>query len=134
MHAKASVSIAVPAAVITGWISNDVVGALLVSVGCVMGIVLSPDLDIDGKTYSETVLPEPFETVWYLYWYVYARLIAHRSWVSHAPVVSTLIRCVYAMWWVPLVWHIDVAWWGYAFWVFVGLCVSDTMHWIMDML
>ena len=127
-HAKASVAFSLPTGVAVWLLTGNALEAILASLGCVVGVVLSPDLDINHRTYSETVLPEPLQTAFYLWWLPYAWFIRHRSWVSHMPVVGTLIRVAYAFWWVPFVWCVDPLWW----WVVVGLCVSDTLHWVMD--
>ena len=78
--------------------------------------------------------------LWQLYLFPYAKIIPHRSFLSHAPVIGTLLRIGYLC--LPplllaLALDVDlpavsiIAWW-LAGWTFVGLAVSDTAHWIMD--
>jgi len=63
-HAKASVALAVPTGVVVWLLTQNAPETILACLGCALGAVLSPDLDVDRKTLSETVLPEPLETLW----------------------------------------------------------------------
>jgi uncharacterized metal-binding protein len=105
--------------------------ALAAGVGCLLGVILSPDLDIDHRTVSETSLGPIVGEFIYLYWLFYAKKIAHRDWKSHMPIVSTAIRILYGFWWLAL---IDTSLFWQLRWVWVGLAVSDFFHWVMDML
>ena len=127
--------------------------------GCRMGIYLTPDQDVNHKTYIElklihnhNPLVRLFGRLSYIYWLPYAWLIPHRSILSHGVVIGTLIRVVYAFWWLILLYlsylhalwqtgidifqhevytyHMPVlsllAWW------LAGLIVSDIGHWFYD--
>lgn len=131
VHAKASLSIAIPALAGAWYLTDDLVAGLLCGAGCVLGVLLSPDLDVDGKTVSETILPEPLETLFYLYFLPYALIVKHRSRMSHAPLVSTAIRVLYAFWWLILV---DITLFWQLRWLWIGLAISDALHWLMDQL
>ena len=107
-----------------------------VAAGCVSGIILSPDLDQEGKTHSENVIfrmLKPLGVVFFLYWYTYAVIMPHRHFLSHFPVVGTLGRLMYLapLWWL-LFWRVglDVPGWG-VWWV-AGLMLSDAVHWARD--
>lgn len=128
-HAKASLSVAIPATVGAIYLTSDIVPGLLCGIGCVLGILLSPDLDVDHKTISETILPEPLETLFYLWWLPYAKIMKHRSKMSHAPLISTILRVLYAFWWLIFV---DVNLFWTLRWVWIGLAISDALHWLMD--
>jgi uncharacterized metal-binding protein len=112
--------------------------------GALAGIFLSPDLDVDGGSISfyhvrhvAGCLPG---LVWSWIWRPYARLIPHRSPLSHWPVISTLIRLgylsgmVYSIFWVlllaNLVSHPAIPAWGPL--AIAGLVLSDTCHFVMD--
>jgi uncharacterized metal-binding protein len=122
-----------------GW-THDGVAGLVAGVGCLSGIVLSPDLDVDHRTSSEQVFwrmgcgPGFLFQVW---WYPYGLAFKHRSVWSHLPGVGTAIRVLYAVA-VPggvalwLGWRPGVVFWWYFWWWFVGLCASDVGHWVLD--
>lgn len=131
-HAKASVVAPVGAAALaTAFLFGPVPG-LLAGVGCLAGVIISPDLDIDGITYSERIVVLKVGRIgwlWRLYWWPYGKLISHRAPISHAPVVSTAIRLAYLF--VPLMLlglrlPVVFLWFGF------GLGISDVMHWLMD--
>ena len=52
------------------------------------GLWLSPDLDVISKPAKRWGLLG-------ILWFPYRKLIPHRSWISHAPIIGTLIRLVY---------------------------------------
>lgn len=110
-----------------------------VSVGLFSGLLLTPDLDLNkGCTATRAFLP------WHVIWWPYSRIVRHRSWVSHLPVVSTGIRLLYlAAWLVVPALYIWRIWPGalvslaslalvYGVFAFLGLCAADTAHWLMD--
>lgn len=104
-------------------------GQYLMAAGCFSGLLLTPDLDVDNGSISEYFaagLGYWPQKIWNAYWMPYRKIMAHRSFLSHFPVVSTIIRIVYLFWWLYFA--------GYplppAF--VVGLITSDTIHWMMD--
>lgn len=68
-------------------------------IGCTLGMFIHPDWDVNHPTYPNAVIKKKFGSiVAKVYWFVqlpYAKLIPHRSWVSHSPILSTIIRMVY---------------------------------------
>jgi uncharacterized metal-binding protein len=103
------------------------------SVGVVIGFAVNPDLDVNGGSIAMHNIRRPFGTLaaglWRVYWYLYARLIRHRSFWSHTPVVGTLLRVLYlAPLWICLIPFLS----EYLLIIVTGLCLSDTIHWIMD--
>lgn len=143
VHADTSKALTVPLMLGVPFLAEELPGDLLPLIagfaaggGSLVGIFLSPDLDIDHKTISETILIEKgklFGYLFFVYWYPYARLIAHRSTWSHTPLLGTFIRLLYALW--PLLIFAEYRallfreFWA---WVLLGLVVSDTAHWLMD--
>lgn len=111
-------------------------------VGCFSGVVLSPDLDHHHiRTQSEKVVYDIpvigwlIGRLWELYWIPYGAVCPHRCFISHAPVISTIVRLIYGipimwpMWWI--LWQIESP----TMIVFtVGLMISDFVHWCMDYL
>lgn len=97
--------------------------------GAFMGVVVTPDLDHDDGTLSQYFvrgLGHWLERGWWYYWWPYRRLLAHRSFWSHAPIISTVLRLAYLFWWVyALGWTLPPA-------LIVGLCTADILHWLMD--
>ncbi len=96
-------------------ISLAMVGA--VALGSVGGWLITPDLDITGRTYEEKRFYRWHPIIgflWQAYWYLYAKVMKHRG-VSHWPFVGTLTR------------------WGYLFtpliMVVVGMDAVPTLNW-----
>jgi len=122
------------------------------SLGALVGLILTPDLDVDAGSFSEDEVRElsPFgENFWWIYWFPYRRLVPHRSPLSHWPVIGTLGRLLYlslAYWAVLLgAYFLDppffswLATWG--LWLLalpyfrvclLGLAAADTLHFFMD--
>ena len=143
-HILASMMLAVPVGIGTVVVTKDLRALPLATLGCAAGILVSPDLDIDGRTDSETVVYDQmgpvFGTLWQVYWYPYARAIPHRSVLSHAPLLGTVLRIGYLLLlptlfavFTPLrlgaVFDAVLAFWP----VWIGLAVSDVVHWMMDL-
>jgi len=100
---------------------------LWTAAGAFVGVILTPDLDHDDGTISEHFVrgvSGMAEKVWWLYWYPYRRLLSHRSFWSHFPVVGTLIRIGYLFWWLILAGYSPPL-------AFVnGLVAVDMAHWL----
>ena len=117
------------------------------AVGLFVGLVLTPDLDQDGKNISDffirslpdfireifPILDKPVNYLgyfigkaWELCSWPYGWIFSHRSFWTHFPIVGTMIRIAYFLW--PLYYF------GYipppAF--INGLVIADTAHWLMD--
>jgi len=77
--------------------------AVATALGCIIGIILTPDLDIKG-TEADRVVRESAglipALVWGILWNPYSALIPHRSILSHGLIIGTLIRLLYIA--VPL--------------------------------
>ena len=114
--------------------------------GCLSGIFISPDLDLSGKTISETLLNKWIigaGWLWMLLWYPYARLSKHRG-CSHVPIIGTLGRIVYlGIFYIGIhfifqhYYATDLLVWPQLYWqqllIFAGgLTVSDFGHWVLD--
>ncbi|MDS3860726.1 metal-binding protein [Thermosynechococcaceae cyanobacterium BACA0444] len=62
----------------------------------VSGFFLSPDLDILSKPYQRWG--------WLRWlWWPYQRFIPHRSWLSHGPIIGTVLRVAYLIGWLSLI-------------------------------
>ena len=72
---------------------------LACGLGCLSGIILSPDLDIPNRTRSEYLvyryMGKILGGVWFVLWWPYGKLIPHRSPLSHMPILGTALRMVY---------------------------------------
>ena len=70
--------------------------ALEFATGCLIGLLVTPDLDIDHRSYTEELMWEfpPFGWVFQQLYYGYALLFRHRGW-SHNIIVGTLSRVVW---------------------------------------
>jgi uncharacterized metal-binding protein len=115
----------------------------LVAYGCIAGTIFSPDLDVDsgflGHKWVERYFGKIVATAWVVIWWPYANFVPHRSWVSHAPVISTMLRAIY--WYAfyaavcillgaqPYIPSVFVA-----THVLGGLMVSDILHYLTDII
>jgi uncharacterized metal-binding protein len=104
------------------------------SLGVAAGLFLHPDMDIDAGNITNSyirnvpVIGSVLESVWSWYWKPYAVFAKHRGLISHSLILSTMIRLLYALWWLVAV---PGAHFYYAF--AVGLMASDAAHIVMDM-
>lgn len=143
VHNRVSVVASVPAGILVG--STDPVGGVGAFLGCLLGMVLTPDLDQVGISSSEWGLVKklgPLGFIWMAFWYPYAKAIPHRSFWSHCPILGTAGRLVYCIIWLGIIWVIlgrpalpVIPVWGWALlrggWM--GLLVSDTGHFLLDL-
>jgi uncharacterized metal-binding protein len=126
IHAAATMMAAAlsPLVLSSGQVELDVARAG----GCLAGLVLTPDLDIERKTHAHSVVArlgqefgkllgkrgrligsaigEMLAFAWWAFWWPYGRVVPHRSVWSHGPVIGTLGRLIYLlclpalMWWL----------------------------------
>ncbi len=113
--------------------------AIAAASGCVLGILLTPDLDQENLGMSERWLIKRTLGLGYVFvmlWYPYSRLLPHRSPWSHLPIVGTLGRLAYmgiflaialALGWKPP--FIEPELWMS---LLGGLALSDAGHWALD--
>ncbi len=112
--------------------------AVAIGIGLVVGILITPDIDLLSITHEERRIQRHLGVVakrlWMLIWRQYARGIRHRCPLSHAPIRSTLIRAAY-LWpaWALAWWLLPQSWWPLAGWLLVGWIIQDTLHWAMDL-
>lgn len=138
-----SKALSVPLLLGIPWVADPLPGDLLpmlagIAAGCgsILGVFLSPDLDVNHKTISERILLETVGILgwlFFVYWWPYAKLVRHRSWLSHAPLFGTALRLLYAL--GPLLYfeeYRDLLFTEFVGWMVVGLAVSDIAHWVMD--
>lgn len=116
--------------------------------GCLVGVVINPDLDVRRGTYSWTVVRRTFGSIagwlWALFWFPYARLIPrHRHLLSHLPLLGTGLRLLYLLAFFALGWLLlgrfvelpafrTLVFHPLALWAAAGLAVVDALHSAMD--
>lgn len=143
IHARDSRLAAVAAGVGIVLMTRDPLASLLVAGGSLAGIPLSPDLDHHNRTYAERYFV--VGVLWSWFWKPYERLIPHRSPLSHFPVLGTVLRQLYlivpiwllfyAVGWESqnlfenLLWLVVQPWYQ---WLLLGLMLSDAIHWVQD--
>jgi len=115
--------------------------------GCVTGLLISPDLDLNEGNISDTLIRKvfpPAQWLWRLFWTPYSLLLPHRSIFSHFPFLGTLLRIGYVFlllnlfsWLFFLLGNIfDTVShfiWIWNWWFVLGLCHVDICHWAADM-
>lgn len=117
----------------------------LYGAGCVAGLLVSPDMDVDKGNISDQLIRKvsrPAQWLWRLFWTPYALLVPHRHAISHMPIMGTIFRIGYVFLilnmlnlflrlilsmfdTVSLVWL-----WNWSF--FFGLCHVDAIHFLVD--
>lgn len=116
---------------------------LLYAGGVLLGIFMTPDLDqseIHAVTPQEMVgryLGSYTEYIWRFIWYPYGMLIKHRSWISHFPIIGTILRLAYLYGWYLLIcwmFRIPAVWYQPPIPLVAGLCAADTLHFTLDQL
>jgi uncharacterized metal-binding protein len=102
---------------------------------------INPDLDLISDGYNSW-------GIFRFYWYPYHKILAHRSFLSHAPVVGTLFRIVY-LFSVPVLLLLFIgtaarnsvrdallAWVPqyipYILMFILGMIISDALHLVLD--
>jgi len=129
------------------WLTGgDVTTTLIASAGCLSGLAISPDLDMEAVTESEYWLVRwtlGLGWLWVMLWYPYALIARHRG-MSHAPIVGTVGRLIYLLllylglyWLLSYFFNIELWLWPLLLWkewlVFAGgLTISDVGHWWLD--
>lgn len=139
IHNTASALAAIPSGLAVGLTYGPGPG-VLTALGCLTGIAVGPDNDmLTITTYEWAIIKRTLGLgyIWLGYWGPYAAIFKHRSFWSHAPVISTAIRILYIL---PLLYILSAVlrqslghfMWNTFWWVGIGLLISDTLHWIMD--
>ncbi len=128
--------------------------ATFVAAGCLLGLVMGPDLDVRTGSHSFSIVRKSGGSFlgwfWRVFWYPYARLIPrHRHPLSHWPILGTALRLVYLMVVLGVVYYLArqvsilftpyslpiLDWpiyWPYFWQVAGGLALVDTLHTLMD--
>jgi len=142
-HATASIVAALPVGLAVGLALGPDVG-LCAAGGCLAGIFVNPDLDQLTIERAEWKIIKWLPVIgwgWLMLWDIYARVCKHRGFLSHFPVVGTLGRLAYLELWDLALWlargkpdsvMVTPAQMRRALGAFIGLAVSDTLHWVMD--
>ena len=104
-HATATTALVFPVAMTSMLLMphDPLSGAIIGGLGCLTGLIIDPDLDIENITRSEWQVIKRFwifGMLWVVFWYPYARAIPHRSPLSHWPLLGTAGRVLYLLLWV----------------------------------
>lgn len=115
------------------------VGEPSLTSGILTGLIVSPDLDVDGGFLGMAhlrrvpVVGGLLSFAWQVYWYPYAKIVPHRHYISHSIFFGTCLRVAWLM--MPLLianYHgLDVRLDGFGHW-FVGLVLADALHIVLD--
>lgn len=105
--------------------------------GILTGLIVSPDLDLDNGFIGFAHIRRVNRVVsllWRGFWYPYAKVIKHRNYISHSIFFGTVARVAYMA--IPLLilnYHgVEMQFPSWAGAWFVGLCLSDALHIILD--
>lgn len=133
---------------------------VLVATGSLLGVILTPDLDVDDGCISHYYVRKFFgkwvERWWFLLWHPYSLAMRHRGFWSHAPIFSTIFRLTYMLFpiiiiplrpaillgaltsqiaAIPALGLAAIILFGLRvdiIFILMGLIVSDTLHFIAD--
>lgn len=118
-HFKSNIVASVPITIVGtlfAWITNDSYLLIPIITGNILGIILTPDIDQPGSTYTETLIREIiiktlssigfrkstvipigkfFQRLFMATTSFYSVVIPHRSWLSHFPGISVLTKTLY---------------------------------------
>ena len=154
-HANTSLLVAAGATVASLSLSlaennySGFIGTIFFVLGVLSGIPLTPDLDLDENYWNSFYFLDIAHKfpgwIWHFFWYPYAKLMRHRSTLSHFPIFSTAIRCAYIL--IPLTIAvllfdkemIVISFLGqvhsinYIFFL-SGLAISDLLHYLADII
>ncbi len=115
--------------------------------GTLVGLFITPDLDLNNPNYSDFILRRifpPFQWIWRILWTPYSLFLPHRSPISHFPIIGTLFRIGYIFlllnlfsWLFSLFGNIFnntvshfIWFWNTSF--VLGLIHVDTLHFLAD--
>ena len=128
-----SILFATPIIGIIGVSHSLELGIVITSAHFLGGYWLSPDLDIKSR---------PFQRwgVLKIIWIPYQKFVPHRSPLSHAPIIGSLIRLAYLSLWLSCLWLLipslqQVHWaitWEKAIAFFLGVELSALNHLLLD--
>ncbi|HEX9922643.1 MAG TPA: DUF2227 family putative metal-binding protein [Anaerolineae bacterium] len=146
-HAAGTLVLTPVAAAATWWLTDgDLTTVTIAGTGCLSGLLISPDLDMETVTVSEYWLVRwtlGLGWLWVMLWYPYALIARHRG-LSHTPVIGTVGRALYLIiLYVGLYlllgffFNVVLPLWPLLFWqpglIFIGgLTISDIGHWYLD--
>ena len=127
--------------------------------GALLGIMLTPDLDVDNGYIGNVIIRERLgklgglaNKAWDGLWYFYRKSLKHGSELSHFPIISTIFRLGYLYLFlivipyiilavaIPGAWSIqsELAWWlalsAKHYRLILALKGSDLIHWTLDIL
>jgi len=100
IHKKATTGLALLSTPLLLWCAVNVREAIIFIIpGILLGILITPDLDIDHRIVSHRVMRNVFGRIfgyyWYYLWHSYSIAFTHRSMWSHAPFIGTLVRLTF---------------------------------------
>lgn len=155
VHSKASIILAT-GFIVGGLVFGDWRSAIEYGIGSLIGVFLSPDLDVDRTYIGNSILKKRVgtwaERGWSLLWYFYRGSIKHGSELSHLPILSTIVRFAYLYLFViifpytifelvaPGAWDVqtELSWWftflTSHYKLILGLMGSDLIHYVLDIL
>jgi uncharacterized metal-binding protein len=142
----------IPISILSGigiyyWESNVYYGIIFTAfilIGFFLGRWISPDWDQISTTSDEARMVKEIPVlgiVLYAFSSVYGAIFRsmHRSWITHFPGLSTILRLLFLFWWVIALYVIGIIeyqdWQWYLYMgVFCGLTISDLLHTFLDVL
>lgn len=127
--------------------TSDLLTVFAIPVGYYLGSYIDPDLDLPTRTHAENMWRRtrifwPMNIWWRMYAVLARFMGGHRSYLTHAPFISTAIRFVWFLF--PgfmlafALGLLRVEWMGlllaWLLGVYIGLSLSDTVHTLFDLI
>ena len=146
VHSVSNIVVALSGATTMLLLERGTEGIMGVATGAMIGILCGPDQDVDGGNIADYIIRRytgvAVEVMWDCAWTPYRKICKHRGLLSHAPIISTVLRIAYLsvfyflistpLKWIASLVHID--WPLFLWWAFVGLVLADSAHWGLDKL
>lgn len=147
-HDRITIALSVCVLVI-GVFTTTALNTALAFSGCMFCLFCNPDLDMQGVTKAEGNVYRAFGKVigviWQTYWTPYS-IVGHRSFISHTPVISTIVRYIYLIAPATLILAVldrygvipmsvlDFVLWTFEYVpiVMIGTMIGDTGHFARD--
>lgn len=146
IHSISNIVVAVSGGATMLLLERGTEGIVGVATGAMIGCLINPDNDVDGGSIADYFVRvytgRAVEVMWDCVWLPYRKVCKHRGFLSHAPIISTVLRVlylsvIYMLIITPLKYLsglVRIDWPTFWWWAFVGLVLADTAHWGLDKL
>ena len=146
IHSTANIVVALSGGATMFLLQRGTEGIMGVAAGAMLGCLISPDADVNGGSIADFYIRRytgvVVEMLWDGLWAFYRKVCRHRGFLSHAPIISTILRILYIGTFyflisTPLKYLfglVQIDWPLFWWWCFIGLVLADSAHYGLDKL